>query len=349
MKEQGITDITERRAAIARAAEDAKAAEAAKQVEIEAAAQQSQPMVAAAGGSPAGGGTIQVGSVRSTASGRRGGGRSFTAVPPPPPLKPSPTKPAPAEVAPEYPLPESATPEFSAVTPRPSARKATPGWFTRRMQELLIKLRLGVPPEVLPDMQIGYAGRESSALVEGAAGRASRVAPTPSPETPVATTAEQAAPTPSATSTQQAAPTASAESFEQGALATSMLPSRVAAALPTARSEAAQPSEAVQRVALVDRMQSIVLSIAETDSFVKGETQLPQRIIQPRSFVHTCGKDHDCALVEDDEQFETCLLDRLKQRRVMGQPSRKNHAADVEWNTKPPKTLDERVRRTFAE
>jgi hypothetical protein len=93
IKEQGIPDITERRAAVARAAEDAKAAEAAKQAEIQAAAQNAQPMVATAGGSSTGGGTAQVGSVRSTASGGRGGGRTLTAVRPQvPPPEPAPSR-----------------------------------------------------------------------------------------------------------------------------------------------------------------------------------------------------------------------------------------------------------------
>ena len=88
IKEQGIPDITERRAAVAKAAEDAKAAEAAKQAEIQAAAQNAQPIVAAAGGSSSGGGPVRVGSVRG-APGGGGGGSTIRVVPPPrPPLEP---------------------------------------------------------------------------------------------------------------------------------------------------------------------------------------------------------------------------------------------------------------------
>ena len=88
IREEGIPDITERRAAMAKAVEDAKAAEAAKQAEIQAAAQNAQPMTATAGGSPAGGGPVRVGSVRG-APGGRGGGATIRVVPPPrPPLEP---------------------------------------------------------------------------------------------------------------------------------------------------------------------------------------------------------------------------------------------------------------------
>lgn len=88
IKEQGIPDIAERRAAVAKAAEDAKAAEAAKQVEIQAAAQNAQPMAATAGGSPTGGGPARVGSVRGASGGGRGGGATIRVVPPPRSLEP---------------------------------------------------------------------------------------------------------------------------------------------------------------------------------------------------------------------------------------------------------------------